>query len=68
MQSARERASQKRAESAQAKNAALAATIIQRSTEAALARAAIGRASKAPPRYPARFAAPRYTVAEGENQ
>src|ERR1700739_4144123 len=53
---------------AQAKKAALAAIITPRSIAAAPARAAIGRASKAPPRYPARFAAPRYTVADGENQ
>jgi len=53
---------------AQAKNAALATIIIPRSAGAAPACAAIGRASKAPPRYPARFAAPRYTVAEAENQ
>ena len=43
---------------AQAKNAALATTIIPRSAGPVPARAAIGRASKAPPRYPAKFAAP----------
>ena len=52
---------------AQAKNAALTTTIIPRSVGAAPTRAAMGRASKAPPRYPARFAAPRYNAAEGEN-
>src|SRR5438552_4075135 len=53
---------------AHAKNAALATTIIARSAGVAPARAAVGRASKAPPRYPARFAAPRYSVDDGENQ
>src|SRR5260370_28413978 len=59
---------QKESGKAQAKNAALTTTIIPRSVGAAPACAAIGRASKAPPRYPTTFPAPRYTVAEGENQ
>jgi len=44
---------------AQAKNAAVANSIIARRTAEAEARAAIGAASNAPARYPARLAAPR---------
>jgi len=53
---------------AQARNEIPATTIIVRSADAAPAWRAIGRASSAPARYPARLAAPRYTAAEGENQ
>lgn len=44
---------------AQPKKAAVAAIIMSRSAAAVPIRAAIGRASSAPPRYPAKFAAAR---------
>jgi hypothetical protein len=53
---------------AQAKNAAVATIIIARKLGAAPARSAIGRAARAPARYPARLAAPRYIAADGANQ
>src|SRR5574337_1111153 len=50
---------------AQAKNAADAAIIIARSEKTAPVRAAAGRASNTPTRYPARLAAPRSTACDG---
>ena len=59
---------QKESGKAHAKNATVAIAIIARKIGAAPAVAAIRRASTAPARYPAKFAAPRYAVDDAEYQ
>jgi len=59
---------QKESGKAQAKNAAVATAIIKRKVGTAPSLSVIRVASRAPARYPAKLAAPRYTVDEAEYQ